>query len=891
MVGKTISHFTVLEKIGQGGMGEVYRAKDTNLSREVAIKVLPQQFTQDPQRLARFEREAKLLASLNHPNIAAIYGFEHSDEIHFLVLELVEGETIAERVAKGPVPVKEALEICRQIAEGVEAAHEKGVIHRDLKPDNVKITPEGNVKILDFGLAKAFEAEIPVKDISQSPTLTEEMTQVGVLLGTAGYMAPEQARGKLVDKRADIWAFGSVLFELLTGKRAFEGETITESIASVLKGEPEWEELPEDTPWRIQDLLRRCLSKDPHDRLHAIADVRIEIKLALDEPLEAGLRPVGTSRAQSTWRRSLPFLLTALVAAALMGLGVWTLSPTATRPVARMVIALSPSQQLDSTGLSEGAVAFSPDGTHLVYVGNREDARSLYLRPMDQLEAQPIEGTEGATSPFFSPDGAWIGFFSDGEMKKVPINGGTSVFLADAPTARGASWGSENTIVFAPSTRRGLSLVPASGGRPEIFTSVESEKGAISHRWPQFLPGGRAVLFTMGATGRWDDALIAVQSLDTGDRRILVEGGTYAHYVPTGHLVYAREGRILSVPFDLARLEVTGNPVPVVEGVAMHQSNGASNFSFSDSGWLAFVPGGVVESLRTVLWVDPLGPVQALTLPPGTYANPRVSPDGQQVAVWMPSDPNIWIFDSSGDALSRLTFEGANDNPIWTPDGKRIAFGSNRTGSQNLFWKSADGSGAAEQLTTSEHVDIPSSWSPDGTVLAFSESHPTSGWDIWILPLEGERKPQPFLQGPFDESAGVFSPDGRWLAYESNESGTFEIYVQSFPDPEGKWQISTEGGREPVWARGGQQLFYRNDNNQTMAVEIVTQPTLTSRRPQLLLEEQYQDLPIPSAAYDVAADGRFIVTEDAGLPDESARTQIHLILNWFEELKGLVPGR
>ena len=697
MVGKTISHFTVLEKIGQGGMGEVYRAKDTNLSREVAIKVLPQQFTQDPQRLARFEREAKLLASLNHPNIAAIYGFEHSDEIHFLVLELVEGETIAERVAKGPVPVKEALEICRQIAEGVEAAHEKGVIHRDLKPDNVKITPEGNVKILDFGLAKAFEAEIPVKDISQSPTLTEEMTQVGVLLGTAGYMAPEQARGKLADKRADIWAFGSVLFELLTGKRAFEGETITESIASVLKGEPEWEELPEDTPWRIQDLLRRCLSKDPHDRLHAIADVRIEIKLALDEPLEAGLRPVGTSRAQSTWRRSLPFLLTALVAAALMGLGVWTLSPTATRPVARMVIALSPSQQLDSTGLSEGAVAFSPDGTHLVYVGNREDARSLYLRPMDQLEAQPIEGTEGATSPFFSPDGAWIGFFSDGEMKKVPINGGTSVFLADAPTARGASWGSENTIVFAPSTRRGLSLVPASGGRPEIFTSVESEKGAISHRWPQFLPGGRAVLFTMGATGRWDDALIAVQSLDTGDRRILVEGGTYAHYVPTGHLVYAREGRILSVPFDLARLEVTGNPVPVVEGVAMHQSNGASNFSFSDSGWLAFVPGGVVESLRTVLWVDPLGPVQALTLPPGTYANPRVSPDGQQVAVWMPSDPNIWIFDSSGDALSRLTFEGANDNPIWTPDGKRIAFGSNRTGSQNLFWKSADGSGAAEQ--------------------------------------------------------------------------------------------------------------------------------------------------------------------------------------------------
>ncbi len=729
-------------------------------------------------------------------------------------------------------------------------------------------------------------------DISQSPTLTEEMTQVGVLLGTAGYMSPEQARGKLVDKRADIWAFGVVLFELLTGKRVFEGETITETLASVLKGEPEWEELPETTPWRIQNLLRRCLSKDPHDRLHAIADVRIEIGLALNEPWEAGLQPVGTAKARSTWRRSLPFLLTALVAAALMGLGVWTLSPTATRPVARMVLALSPSQQLDSKGLSEGAVAFSPDGTHLVYVGNREGAPpSLYLRPMDQLEAQPIAGTENPTAPFFSPDGEWIGFFASGEMKKVPINGGTPVVLADAPDPRGASWGPENTIVFAPSTRRGLSLVPASGGTPELFTSVESEKGENSHRWPQFLPGGRAVLFTMGATGRWDDALIVVQSLETGDRRVLVEGGTFARYVPTGHLVYARQGRILSVPFDLARLEVTDNPVPVVEGVVMHQSNGASNFSISDSGWLAFVPGGVIKSLRTMLWVDPQGTVQPLTVPPANYSNPRVSPDGQQVAIWMPSESNIWVYDISGDALNRLTFEGANDNPIWTPDGKRITFASNRTGSQNLFWKSADGSGAAEQLTTSEHVDIPSSWSPDGTVLAFSESHPTSGWDIWILSLEGERKPQPFLQSPFDEAEAVFSPDGRWLAYQSNESGKFEIYVQSFPDPEGKWQISTEGGREPVWASSGRQLFYRNDTNQTMAVEIVTEPAFTSRRPQLLLEEQYVDMPIPSANYDVTADGRFLVVEDAGLSDERPRSQIHLILNWFEELKRLVPGR
>jgi len=892
MIGRTLSHYKVIEKIGQGGMGEVYRAEDTSLKREVAIKVLPEQFTKDPQRLARFEREAQLLASLNHPNIAAIHSFEHAEDIHFLVLELVPGETLAERVATAPLPVEEALGVCRQIAEGMEAAHEKGVIHRDLKPANVKVTPEGKVKILDFGLAKAFEAETPVTDISQSPTLTQAMTQAGVILGTAAYMSPEQARGKSVDKRADIWAFGCLLYECLTGQRAFGGETITDVLAAIIHKEPNWEALPEKTAWRVRDLLCRCLQKDPHDRVHEIADVRIEIKLALEEPFETGARPVEAPGARSPWRPAIAFVLTALVAATLTAVGVWNLIPNATRPLARMVITLSPSEELDfmgETALSEGAVAFSPDGTRLVYVADRGNARSLYLRPMDRLEAKPIPGTEGATSPFFSPDGQWIGFFADGVMKKVPINGGNPVVVADAPAPRGASWGPENTIVFAPSTRTGLHLIPATGGTPQVLTSVESKKGETSHRWPHFLPGGRAVLFTMGATGRWDDALIVVQSLDTGDRRVLVEGGTYARYVPTGHLVYAREGRMMAVPFDLARLEVTGNPVPVVEGVALHQSNGASNFSFSDGGWLAFVAGGAIESLRTLLWVDPQGTVQPLTLPPGTWGNPRLSPDGQRLAVFMTAEADIWIYDISGDALNRLTFEGANDNPIWTPDGKRITFASNRTGSQNLFWKSADGSGAAEQLTTSEHVDIASSWSPDGNLLAFSESDPTSGWDIWILPIEGERKPQPFLQSPFDESAAVFSPDGRWLAYQSNESGRLEIYVQTFPDPAGKWQISTEGGREPVWARSGQQLFYRNDSNQTMAVEIVTEPTFTSRRPRLLLEEQYAPLPIPSATYDVAADGRFIVAERAGLSDGSARTQIHLVLNWFEELKRLVP--
>ena len=492
MIGKTLSHYKVLEKIGQGGMGEVYRAEDTNLSREVAIKVLPEQFTQDPQRLARFEREAKLLASLNHPNIAAIYGLEEADGVRFLALELVPGETLAERVAKGPVPVEKALEVCRQIAEGVEAAHEKGVIHRDLKPANVKVTPEGKVKILDFGLAKAFEAEPAVTDISQSPTLTEEMTRAGVILGTAAYMSPEQAKGKPVDKRSDVFAFGYVLYELLTGKRAFEGERITETIAAVLKSEPGWETLPENTPWSIRTLLRRCLQKDVHRRKQHIDDARIEIEEALADPATAS----GTAAAMPTpkgWRRSIPLGLTALVALVMVvavGTGVWILKPSAPAgglAMARLTVALPPGQKLPDLSVSRPPVALSPNGTKLAYVARQAGTERLYLRALDSLEPNAISGSEGARDPFFSPNEQWVGFWANDVFFKVSVDGRVPVRIADVPIGmRGAAWGQDGTIILG-GTNTGLHRVDAEGGVPLEITRPDSERGEQYHAWPEVL--------------------------------------------------------------------------------------------------------------------------------------------------------------------------------------------------------------------------------------------------------------------------------------------------------------------------------------------------------------------------------------------------------------------
>ena len=859
----------------------MYRAEDTNLSREVAIKVLPEQFTQDPQRLARFEREAKLLASLNHPNIAAIHSFEHADEVHFLVLELVPGETLQERVAKGPVPVEEALEVCRQIAEGVEAAHEKGVIHRDLKPANVKVTPEGKVKILDFGLAKAFEDELPAADISQSPTLTEEMTRAGVILGTAAYMSPEQAKGKPVDKRADIFAFGAILYELLTGKRAFEGETITETIAAVLKSEPEWARLPENIPWNIRTLLRRCLTKDVHDRLDGIGNVRVEIKLAVEEPVTAS--PIGAASAvhSALWRRAIPWSFAA-VAIVIAGVAIWnSMRPT---PEALSKFVITPPATAPLRSDSNNELAISPDGRRIIYhaISGRTQ---VYVRSLDDFAATQIAGTEGVVgSAFFSSDGQSIAVFTGSGLQKISLMGGTAITLCDtSPPARSGSW-AEDTIVF--SSDRRLYRVSAAGGTPETLAAPDTANGEVYYTMPEILPGGQALLFTIR---NYTGSQIAVLSLETGEQKVLLEG-RQAHYAPTGHLVYALTeiGTLMAVPFDLAALEVTGDSVPILQEVR-HTTNNSVDYSFSTNGTLVYAPGGASEGMFNLVWVDREGAVEPLGAPPGNYDWPRLSPDGQRFAVTISGD--VWVYDISRLTLTRLTFEGTNDLPIWTPDGKRVTFRSDRAGPLNLFWKPADGSGEAERLTTSDDRQNPGSWSPDGQFLAFhqqpgAEGSSSTGRDIWILPLEGERQPRPFLQTAFSEAEPKFSPDGRWLAYVSDESGRREVYVQPFPGPGGKWQISTEGGTEAVWAGNG-ELFYRNESgDQMMAVDITTEPTLGPGTPRLLFEGLYQRGIGNRAVYDVKPDGqRFLMVQ----PQQGAGAPIHVVLNWFEELKRLVP--
>jgi len=888
MVGTTISHYKVIEKIGQGGMGTVYRAQDTNLSREVAIKVLPEQFTQDPQRLARFEREAKLLASLNHPNIAAIHSFEHADDVHFLVLELVPGETLAERVAKGPLPVEEALEVCRQIAEGVEAAHEKGVIHRDLKPANVKVTPEGKVKILDFGLAKAFEGEVPVADISQSPTLTEEMTRAGVILGTAAYMSPEQAKGKPVDKRADIFAFGCVLYELLTGKRAFEGETITETIAAVLKSEPDWEALPESTPWRIRDLLHRYVQKDPSDRLRDIGDARITIGEALKEP-EASARvgPAGTAPA-ARWRVALPWGAALLMAVLAIGIARWGPSRLAPQPTSRFTI--TPTAPLaDSDGRD---LAISPDGRSIVYLSRSEGQAQLYLRVMDEFQARPLPGTEGADrSPFFSPDGDSVGFFAAGKLKRISP-GGPVMTLCEASNFWGGSWGPEGLIVFAADV--GLYRVPAAGGVAESLVVPDTNKGELLYSSPELLPGGQGVLFTVRMAGRtadtFSDFQISALSLDTGEQKTVIQGAREPRYLATGHLIYELtdfSGTLMAAPFDLEGLEVTGDPVPVLEGLRVRLFG--LDYGISANGTLVYVPVGGSEEL-TLVWVDRQGRIQPLTEVERSYRSPRVSPDGRYLAVRIGAlgseDSQIWIYEIARGTLTLLTFERRNVAPVWTPDGRRVTFGSGGPGQGSLFWKPADGSGVAEQLLASDFPRA-GSWAPDGKVLAFTEIPLGKPADIWLLQLESEWTSKPFLHAPFNEGGPAFSPDGRWLAYVSDESGQFEVYVRPFPGPGSKWPISIQGGVAPVWARDGRELFYRN-GYKMMAVTVEAGSEFSAGRPEVIFEGRYVAANWYRPNYDISPDGQqFVMVRST--QEEVSPAKINVVLNWFEELKRLVP--
>jgi serine/threonine-protein kinase len=848
--------------------------------------VLPEQFTQDLQRLARFEREAKLLAQLNHPNIAAIYGFEKAEGVHFLALELVPGETLQKRVAKGPLPVEEALEICRQIAEGVEAAHEKGVIHRDLKPANVKVTPEGKVKILDFGLAKAFEDETPVTDISQSPTLTEEMTRAGVILGTAAYMSPEQAKGKPVDKRADVFAFGAVLYELLTGKRAFEGETITETIAAVLKSEPDWEKLPIGTPWRIKELLQDCFQKEAHDRLHDIANVRIQIKKSLKEPASPTDVASAVQPVQQRWGMTVGLVVLGAVTA---GLVVWFLvqpSPPA-QTLNKFVITPSPPARLANNAASD--VAISPEGRHLVYSASGEDGiNQLYLRSLDEFVDSPIPGTEFAMGGmFFSPDGESVGFFGPRQLRKVSLAGGSPITICNvSSTARKGGWFGD-TIFFSGrlESGQGLYRVPAAGGEPELLAAPNPDEGEQSYRYSQILPGGKALLFTIGLVG--GDAQVAALSLETKESKLVLENARQAYYLPTGHVIYeqVRTGNLMAAPFDPVGVEVVGDSVSVVQGVRQGQYK--VDYVLSDEGMLVYVPStGTGGFDRTLVWVDREGQEEPLALEPQGYESPRISPDGSRIAITIDESggSDVWLYDLEREILTRLTFDPAADhNPVWTPDGQRIVFDSGRVGTgHNLFWKAADGTGQVERLATGSYNQTAHSISPDGKRLVFGNVGTPR--DLLVLSMEGERTSQPLFQSQFNETRGRISPDGHWIAYESDESGQQEIYIRPFPNvEEGKWQISRDGGTEPAWSPLGQELFFRN-GGAMMVVGIKTEPTFMPGSPVVLFTGRYTSG--IAVNYDISPDGqRFLmIKEDEGQPG-----QINVVFNWFEELKRLVP--
>ena len=876
-VGQRLGPYEILSAIGAGGMGEVYRARDARLNRDVALKILPEAFSRDPQRKARFEREAQILASLNHPNIAAIYGLEESDSTLALFMELVEGPTLADRIRNGPIPLDETLPIAKQIASALEYAHDKNIIHRDLKPANIKVTADGAVKVLDFGLAKAMSDDSAESDLSNSPTLSMAATRQGVILGTAAYMSPEQAKGKQVDRRTDVWAFGCVLYAMLTGKEAFQGEDITEILAAVMKTEPDWQALPAATPIQIRTLLKRCLQKDKALRMQAAGDARIEIQ----ETLTARAEPQAVVASKlGGWRLPLSLALFALIVAALGGLAVWNLKPTPAKAVSRTVITLPPGDQLAS--LDFPAIAISPDGMQLAYVAIHAGTRQIFLRALDSLEAKPVPGTDEANTPFFSPDGHWLGFFVGGTLKKISVGGGAPVTLAHGAVPSGATWSSDGEIVFAPTNLSVIEQISDGGGAPRPLTHLD--KGEARHLWPELLPGSKAALFaTTGANPG-----IVVQTLSSGEWHDLISGGTAPHYATTGHLIYAQGENLMAAPFDPKRLQITGAAIPLVEGVLQYGFLGGTQYALSRTGSLVYVPSGTVPAKRLV-WVSRDGTEQVLAALPHGYTYPRISPDGRRAVVTITEqEGQLWLYDLSRGTLTRLTF-GPNlyINPAWTPDGKRIAFMSNREGPLNIFWQLADGSGGLERLTTGEYTQAPGSFSPDGQELAFIEVNPTTGLDIWVLRM-GDHRVQPFLRTPFDESAPTFSPDGHWLAYISDESGRWEVYVQPYPGPGGKYQISTEGGTEPAWNPNGRELFYRN-RDKMMSVDISTQPIFSASKPRMLFQGPYAATPLTFPYYDVSPDGQRFLMIKPGQETSSAATQIVIVQNWFEELKRRVP--
>ena len=887
--GTRLGPYEIVAPLGAGGMGEVYRAKDTNLGREVALKTLPASITHDAERLARFRREAQLLAALNHPHIGSIYGVEEMDGHRFLVLELVEGQTLAARIQNGPLPLEEALVIAREIAEALQSAHDKGIIHRDLKPANIALTEHDRVKVLDFGLAKATDASTSGSvEALNSPTITSPamLTGMGVILGTAAYMSPEQARGREADKRSDVWAFGCVLYEMLAGRRPYEGDDVSDTLAAVLRSEPAWDALPPSVPPSIRSLIHGCLEKNPRERISDISTALFVLKHPLSSPVPAA--------AQAPPGRSSRFIA-ALAVGAIVTVGVaavvlWPRQGAPAAPVMRFAVGLPGSQFT----LARRALALSPDGTRIVYAA---DGR-LYLRSISDIEPRAIPGGNPGIHPSFSPDSQSVVFWTDAALKRISATGGPAVTICETtPSPFGIHWSDAGIIFVQPGT--GIMRVSPNGGTPDMLVRVAAADG-LAHS-PQLLPDGDTLLFTLGAGGVptsnfWDKAEIIVQSLKSGTRKTLIKGASDGRYVPSGHLVYMVEGTMMAVGFDLKKLEVTSGPVPIVEGIrrSAPAAGNASQFEVSATGVLIYVPGPARSGQEDVFLYDRKGQATPLKLPTGSYSFPRVSPDGKRIAVETTDGKQavISIYDLSGaSSLRRLTFGGNNRLPIWSADGTRIAFQSDREGDHAIFWQPVDG-GTAERLTRAEPgtSHVPESWAPRSDVLLYSSTKASES-TLWSFSVR-DRKAARFsdvTSRAFPTDA-AFSPDGRWVAYQSGDVGTGEAmtYVQPFPATGAKYEIS-RGGR-PMWSRDGKELFFVPAPSQFMSVSIHTDPEFGFGSPVPVPRRFGLAPPANPRPYDILPDGRIVSVDAANLAGDQASAQIQVVLNWFEELKAKLPA-
>jgi serine/threonine-protein kinase len=887
MIGTKLAHYEIQSQLGIGGMGEVYLATDTKLGRSVAIKILPAMFASDADRLARFRREAQVLAALNHPNIAQIYGIEEAGDTRCIVMELVEGETLQERIRRGPIPVAEALKIAKQIIEALETAHEKAVIHRDLKPGNVMLTSDGKVKVLDFGLAKALEGA-STQEAANSPTLMSmAATNAGVILGTAGYMSPEQVRGHATDQRSDVFSFGCVLYEMLTGRQTFQGETVTDIVAYVVAREPDYSLLPSNLHKRLKDALVRCLAKNRKDRWHAIADLRVELEAIIADPQG---KSITAAAQQPLWRRTIPVAVAVVLTAAITAAMTWNLRPQPDRKqIARYSVSL-PTEQ-DFTRAGRQIIAISHDGNNVVYVANNQ----LYLKAIGEMEAKPILGSnQDVSAPTFSPDGQWIAFTAVAErkLKKIPLAGGASVTLAEMENPFGINWSADDQIFVGQ--RAGIVRLRGGGGKPE---TVVAAKDGETFDSPQLLPDGH-LLFTLrpkSAGSNWDESQIVIQDLKSGDRKVVVEAGSDARYLSTGHLVYAVGATVFAVPFDVKKLQVTGGPVPILDGVRRTnaETTAAAFLAASDNGTLAFVPGGTDRQRQALVLVNRDGAKKALPIPASSYDTPRVSPDGKHVSVGIQdsNEFNLWVYDlDSNTSIRRLTFGGKNQAAEWTPDGKRLVFRSDRDG-EGLYWQSADGSGTAERLSTAEkgQYHAPLAWTPDKKKVIFYLNRTTNSGEFWALSPDGDRKPTQFVATPANVHRLNFSPDGRWMAYGSNEENRYEVYVQPFPPTGAKYKITKTGGDSPLWTPDGRQLIFES-NRRLAFVDVQTQSGFTFSEPKSLPIDVVNTQGRP---YDITPDGKqfLVMQRPRDVEPEKVKLQINMVLNWFEELKQRVPVR